>query len=330
MTPRLGFLGVGWIGRHRLEAIAGHGGARIVAIADPVRDRREHARTFAPEAKLCDHLGQLLEVPLDGIVIATPSALHAEHCTAALARGVAVYCQKPLARSGIETRRVVDAARIADRLLEVDLPYRHAIAMQRARDVVHDGGIGRPFAIDACFHSAYAPDAAWFYDRASSGGGCVIDLGAHLVDLLLWTLDYPAIEAIASRMYAGGSPINGIATRVEDHAVVHAHLAGGVVARIACSWRASAGRDAVIEATIYGTSGSVAVKNVAGSFSDFVAERYAGTRTERLAGPPDAWGGRAAIAWVDQLARDARFDPRAERLVGLADALDAIYREART
>jgi predicted dehydrogenase len=329
MMPRLGFVGIGWIGRHRLEAIAAHGGARIVAIADPSRERRERARAIAPDARSCDHLGQLLEVPLDGVVIATPSALHAEHCMAALGRGLAVFCQKPLARDGLETRRVVDAARIADRLLDVDLSYRRAIAMQRVRDVVRSGGIGKPFAVDLVFHTAYGPDAAWFYDRGTSGGGCVIDLGVHLVDLALWMLDFPKIEALDSRLYSRGEPITGTTTRVEDYAVVHAHLAGGVVARLACSWRVSAGRDAVIEAAVYGTGGGVAMKNVGGSFYDFVAERYAGARAEPLAVPPDAWGGRAATAWVDRLASDRRFDSSAERFVALADALDAIYREAR-
>src|SRR5688500_16076084 len=142
MTPRLGFLGVGWIGRHRLEQIATHTSARIVAIADPDAGRRTEAVRLAPEAVQCEHLGQLLELDLDGIVIATPSALHAEQAIAALDRDIAVFCQKPLARTAAETNRVVAAARTADRLLGVDLSYRHTTAMQRIREVVRAGGIG--------------------------------------------------------------------------------------------------------------------------------------------------------------------------------------------
>ena len=328
--PRLGFLGVGWIGRHRMEQIAKHTGARIVAIADPDPARREAARAIAPGAGECDHLGQLLEHELDDIVIATPSALHAEQAIAALDRGLAVFCQKPLARTAAESERVVAAARRADRLLGVDLSYRYTKAMQQVREVVSAGGIGTPFAIDLVFHNAYGPDAPWFYDKQLSGGGCVIDLGVHLVDLALWLLDYPAVTEVDSRLYAAGRPLAGDGGQVEDYAAVQLQLAGGVVVRLACSWRISAGRDAVIEASVYGTAGGVALRNVDGSFYDFVAERYDGTRTERLASPPDEWGGRAAVDWTERLARGDAFDEDATKLVDLARVLDTIYRGGRS
>jgi predicted dehydrogenase len=323
--PRLGFVGVGWIGRHRLDAVIARGDCAIAAIADPSHDRREAAVAAAPGAIGCEHLGQLLELPLDGLVIATPSALHAEQCLAALGRGLAVFCQKPLGRDGDETARVVDAARAADRLLAVDLSYRHTAAMQRIRDVVHGGGIGRPYAIELVFHNAYGPDAPWFYDRAAAGGGCVIDLGVHLVDLALWLTGFPAVAAVTSRLYAGGAPLPPGGPGVEDYAAVQLELAGGVAVRLTCSWRAAVGRDAVIEASVLGTDGGVAMKNVGGSFYDFVAERYTGTRAERLAEPPDRWGERAVLAWTEKLAAGWRFDPAAAELVHVARALDLIY-----
>ncbi|NVB79055.1 MAG: Gfo/Idh/MocA family oxidoreductase [Kofleriaceae bacterium] len=323
--PRLGYLGVGWIGRHRMEAIARHTGAEVVAIADPDRRRRETAVAIAPNAQSCEHLGQLLELDLDGIVIATPSALHAEHSIAALERGVAVFCQKPLGRSAVEARRIVDTARSADRLLGVDLSYRHTTAVQKMREVIRSGGVGRPYAVDLVFHNAYGPDAEWFYKKDASGGGCVIDLGVHLVDLALWLFDYRTVVQVDSMLHAGGRPLVVGSDKVEDYASVQLQLDGGISVRLACSWRISAGRDAVIEASIYGTAGGVALHNVNGSFYDFIAERFIGTSRERIASPPDDWGGRAAIAWVRQLAREPRFDPEAERLVQLAGVLDRIY-----
>jgi hypothetical protein len=81
----------------------------------------------------------------------------------------------------------------------------------------------------------------------------------------------------------------------------------------------------VIKAAVFGTAGGAELANVDGSFYAFVGERYTGTKRERLATPPDAWGGRAAIAWAQQLAHSPRFDRQAERLVDLAAVLDAIY-----
>jgi predicted dehydrogenase len=327
VKPRLGFLGVGWIGKHRMEAIAKAGVAEIAAIADPSRERREAARAIAPKAQPCERLGHLLELPLDGIVIATPSALHAEQAVAALERGRAVFCQKPLARTGEETRRVVEAAAVADRLLAVDLSYRHTAAMRAICEVVRAGGIGRPFAVDLTFHNAYGPDAAWFYDRKQAGGGCVIDLGVHLVDLAMWLLGYPEIRRVDAQLFCQGERAR--ADQCEDYAVVQMKLAGDVAVRLACSWRVSAGRDAVIEAAVYGSSGGVALRNVDGSFYDFVGEHYRGTQREQVASYPDAWGGRAAVAWAQQLADSPTFDTAAVQLIELADALDAIYEAAR-
>jgi predicted dehydrogenase len=327
VKPRLGFLGVGWIGKHRLEAIAAVGFAVIAAIADVSRERRDAARASAPGAHVCEHLGQLLELPLDGIAIATPSALHADHAIAALERGRAVFCQKPLARDAGEARAVVDAARSAQRLLHVDLSYRHTEAMQRIREVVRRGDLGRVFAIDLVFHNAYGPEAAWFYDKRLSGGGCVIDLGIHLVDLALWLLGYPAALHVDSHLYCDGLPAD--LDRCEDYAVVQLKLAGGVAVRLACSWRISAGRDAVIEASVFGSGGAAAMKNVDGSFYDFTGELYRGTARSVLTSPPDPWGGRAAVAWARRLARDPSFDPEAEQLVELARVIDAIYARRR-
>ena len=92
-----------------------------------------------------------------------------------------------------------------------------------------------------------------------------------------------------------------------------------------CSWRLAAGCDAVIEAAFYGTRGGVALRNVGGSFYDFTVDRFDGTRRDRIASPPDAWGGRTLVRWAERLARDARFDPAAERLVDVARIVDAIY-----
>jgi predicted dehydrogenase len=321
---RLGFLGVGWIGRHRMAAIEGDGRAEIIGFADPSKERRDIAQALAPAATACEHLGQLLELPLDGIVVATPSALHAEHCLAALGRGLAVFCQKPLARDAAETRRVIAAARDANCLLGIDLSYRYTAAIQQLREIIRGGGIGRVFAADLTFHNAYGPDAAWFYDKAASGGGCVIDLGIHLIDLALWLLDFPVVETVDSQLFARGARLTGEHV-VEDYAVVQLRLAGQVAVRLTSSWRISAGRDAVIEATWFGTEGGAALKNVDGSFYDFVAERYRGTQREQLAAPPDDWGGRAAVDWVSRLAQGAGFDPDAERLIEVASVIDRIY-----
>ena len=191
--------------------------------------------------------------------------------------------------------------------------------------LVQSGELGRVYAVDLVFHNAYGPDKAWFYDPALAGGGCVMDLGVHLVDLALWVLGFPAVSDLSARLFAGGEPLGGRNDRVEDYAVATLTLETGAAVQLACSWRLQAGCDAVISAAFYGTDGGARLGNVDGSFYDFTAERFRGTARETLTTPPDAWGGRAAADWASRLAAGARFDPAAERLVDVARVLDRIY-----
>jgi predicted dehydrogenase len=321
--PRIGFLGVGWIGRHRMEAMIGTGAIEAVAFADPSDEMAAAAQALAPEANRADGLDGLLDEDLDGLVIATPSALHADQAIRALEAGLAVFCQKPLGRTATEAAAVVDAARAADRLLAVDLSYRFTEGMRRIRHLLEGGELGRIFAVDLVFHNAYGPDKAWFYDPAMAGGGCIMDLGIHLVDLALWALDFPKVVDVSAQMLAGGEilPPGG----VEDYAIAQLRLENGASVRLACSWRLPAGCEAVISADFYGTAGGAALRNVGGSFYDFEAQRFCGTSAKTIAAPPDAWGGRAAADWAVRLSEGARFDPAAGRLIDVAMVLDQIY-----
>jgi predicted dehydrogenase len=323
--PRLGFLGLGWIGQHRMQALLDENACQVVAVADPSEPVRERARALAPQAAFVASLDELLQHELDGVVIATPSALHAQQALQALDRGLAVFCQKPLARTRAENAALVEAARKADRLLGVDLSYRHTEAMRRIRNCVVEGELGSVHAADFVFHNAYGPDKGWARNMALAGGGCAIDLGIHLVDLALWTLGFPQVERVTSRLYANGQPVAAGSDTVEDYAVAQLELATGAVVRIACSWNGSTGRDAVIEAHFHGSRGGAAMTNVNGSFFDFGAARFEGTRRIPLADPPDAWGGRAIVDWARKLAAGARYQNSVETIVQVASVLDRIY-----
>ncbi len=323
--PRLGFLGVGWIGRHRMEALAAGGFARITAIVDPEPEMRRLALAAAPGAAEVSSLDDLLGLSLDGVVIATPSALHANQAISALEAGLPVFCQKPLGRTADEVAAVVEAARRADRLLAVDFSYRYASAFARLRETVTSGSIGEVFAANLVFHNAYGPDKAWCNDPALAGGGCMMDLGVHLVDMALWVLGFPEVDRVSSRLFAAGRPVTE-PDIIEDFATARLDMTGGGTVDIACSWRLPVGRDAVISATFFGTRGGVSASNVNGSFYDFITERFDGADRALLAEPPDAWGGRAVVDWARRVAAGDRFDASTFEVVRVAQVLDLVYR----
>lgn len=298
----------------------------MTAIADVCKENAREAGKLAPDAKVVESLDELLELDLDAVVIATPSAGHCYQSLRALDRGLCVFCQKPMGRNAEEAQLVVGAAKSANRLLGVDFSYRFTDAARKMHHLVSSGELGQVYAADLVFHNAYGPDKEWFYDPELSGGGCLMDLGSHLVDLALWFFGYPEVRSVSSSIFAGGERLKVGSGKVEDYAVVSLVLEEGHAVRLACSWNVSAGRDAVIESSFYGTRGGVSFKNVQGSFYDFTAERFRGSAAETIAVPPDDWGGRCAVAWARQLRLGGGgFDPQAEQLVRVAEVLDAAY-----
>lgn len=321
---KLGFLGVGWIGRHRMKAILESRMVEAVAVADPSAEMAQEARMLAPDARIVADLDELLDHQLDGVVIATPSAAHAQQSIRALEAGVAVFCQKPLGRTAFEVKAVVDAAKAGDKLLGVDLSYRYTTGMQQIREIIRANALGKVFAADLTFHNAYGPDKPWFYDRKLSGGGCVIDLGVHLIDLALWCFDFPPVTSVSSELRSGGERLGG-GSQIEDYASATMTLASGEIIRLTCSWGLQAGCDAVISAKFFGTQGGASFRNVDGSFHDFTAERLSGTSRETLTVPPEEWGGRAAVDWTRRLAEGQRYDVASQELIAVAEAIDRIY-----
>jgi predicted dehydrogenase len=299
-------------------------GIECVGIADISADALSDAGALAPGARAVESLDELLREEPDGIVIATPSALHAAQAVRALEAGAAVFCQKPLGRTAGEVQKVIEAARRNDRLLWVDLSYREVEGMRRIRSLIRSGELGTMYAADLVFHNAYGPDKPWFYDPPRSGGGCVLDLGIHLIDLLLWTLDYPGVRSVSSRLIANGVPLQNPDLQVEDFAHILIDLENGVTGAVSCSWNLPAGQEAVIEAAFYGTRGGARLRNVNGSFYDFEALHLSSTTSRVLAGPPDDWGSGAITRWVRALARDRRYSPEIERVQETARIMDEV------
>jgi predicted dehydrogenase len=325
--PKLGFIGVGWIGRNRLEAIAKENIADIKAISDPNAEYAEEALQFAPTAELLPDLEALIATDLDGVIIASPSALHAAQSIKAIENGKAVFCQKPLGRNAAEVKQVVQRAKEKDVLLSVDFSYRFTSGIKALKEVLDSGELGEIYGANLVFHNAYGPDKPWYFDPKLAGGGCVMDLGVHLVDLLVWLFDNPEVSDVNSQLFSKGKLISNTDEQVEDYAVAQMLIKGSIAVQLACSWNLPAGVDAVIEVSFYGTKGGVSFRNINGSFYDFITERFDGTSRRAISTPGDNWGGKAGVNWAEELARKGNsFNPEAYNYVKSAEILDLIYK----
>jgi len=322
----IGFLGLGWIGRKRLEALAKTEIVQPVAFVDTCRELASETASFFG-AKVYRDLEEMLKYDLDGIVIATPSALHAAQAIKALDAGIPVFCQKPLGRSAQEVSQIVETARRNDLLLGVDLSYRFLNCTKILKTMVNRGELGEIFASELVFHNGYGPDKPWFYDPSQSGGGCLIDLGIHLIDLILWMKEFPVVKNVAGRLYSSGRRLEKSGS-VEDYVSASFDLDGGCGVDLSCSWKLHAGADAVISISIYGTKGGVKLSNVSGSFYDFRLEKLEGTKSRVVCEPPDDWGGRAAVDWAQKLYDGEGFDSEVLHTIRVASVMDAIYQSS--
>lgn len=176
-----------------------------------------------------DYAALLAAPGVEAVVICTPNALHVPQARAALEAGKHVFVQKPLALRPAEAREMVARAERRDRLLFVDYTYRYLATVAALRSSLAD--LGPPQRLRATFHNVYGPGKAWFFDPALSGGGALIDLGVHLLDLALDLLA-PASPQLTSAAlgYEQGHP-------VEDAAELLLDL-DGVPFSLAVSWNA--------------------------------------------------------------------------------------------
>ncbi len=328
MTPRIGCVGLGWIGQRRLASLVRANAAEIVCLADPSTEALDAAATVAPDARRERSLEAMLRSTpdLDGVVVATPSGMHERQALLALAHGCAVFCQKPLARTADEARAIVDEARKRRRLLAVDMSYRHVEAMRHLQRFVADRSAGDLVAVDLTFHNAYGPDKAWYYDPAIAGGGCLLDLGIHLADLVAWLWPGEAATVLASQLFREGLPWHPGDGGVEDHAVCQLALSNGIAVRLTCGWRAPAGADARIAVEVLGRDAGARCRNVNGSFYDFCFETLSRTSVERVVDPGDDWESGAIVDWARQLRGPGDFTDRSVDYVRAHELLDAMYR----
>lgn len=324
--PKLGFLGVGWIGKNRMEALFSNKLTEKISVFDPDELSVQEALRAVPSAKVLQSYDDLLKEEIDGVVIASPSALHAKQAIQALEHGKAVFCQKPLGRNLGETKAVVHKAKQSDKLLAVDYSYRYTQGISAIKDLLEKGKLGKIYAVEAVFHNAYGPDKAWFYDSDLSGGGCLIDLGSHLIDLVLYLFNAPSIEVRDANLLSKGKPVLSFGERVEDFAEAQLRTSTGVSVRMACSWKLPVGKDAEIYLKLYGTEGGAGFHNVNGSFYDFQTDIYTRNSTETVVTPPDDWGGRAIQRWAKQLIQKNTFNNDNYELIKSASLLEDIYK----
>lgn len=221
MNPvRIGLVGAGSVVLDiHLPILVRMRGVEIVAIAEPQRMRRDAALQQVPGAiALADHEELAGSPEVEGVIICLPNALHAEAAVTAFDAGKHVYLEKPLATSLEEAAEALAAWKRAGTIGMIGFNYRFNRLYRSARRVLASGRLGEVTAARSTFTIAGADLPEWKRSRAS-GGGALLDLASHHIDMTRFLFREPVIEVFA-RVWSRETE--------EDTALIRLRLASGV------------------------------------------------------------------------------------------------------
>ncbi|MEH1164031.1 Gfo/Idh/MocA family oxidoreductase [Micromonospora sp. CPCC 205539] len=224
---RWGVVGCGWVARDHVAPAVRAAGGRLVAACDRDPDA---ARALNPEALATTDLDMLLDHPeVEAVYVATPNHTHADVVAAVAKAGFPVLCEKPLAAELPEARRLVAAA--GGLLAGAAFDQRFHPAHRRIAELVEAGDLGTITAVRIVYGCwlppSWSPDGRphdnWRVDEARSGGGALIDLAPHGIDLVGALLDDDLTElAVRTQRRVH-------AYDVDDGAVLAGLTGGGVL-----------------------------------------------------------------------------------------------------
>jgi predicted dehydrogenase len=229
---------------------------RAVVSRDPEKARIE-CEKFGVERIYSTLEGALADPEVTSVYVATPVALHAPQTIAALAAGKHVLCEKPTAMDPAQVEAMIAAAKSAGRHFGVAFYRRFFPAVTRARELMRAGTIGQPTLVWGAWHMWFDEKVlshrAWLIDPEKSGGGPLMDIGSHRIDLLNYLFSEPRLAGAAVSRQTHMSP----EFKVEDNATLTLDYAGefgAVRAVLDVRWNSHVPRD---EFKIIGTEGEI-------------------------------------------------------------------------
>jgi len=331
-------VGSGGIARRRTipEGFIGAEGARLVGVFDVDREtNRAVAKQFGVAAYRS--LRGALAADVDAVYLATPAHLHARQAAACAKAGKHVLCEKPLGLTVRDARRMAEAFRAAGVTLGTAFMMRLSAQHRAARDMIARGDLGTPVYGRAQLSCWYPPLAgAWRQDPRLGGGGSLVDMGGHCIDLLEMFLGEVSAVACRTSNRAHVYP-------VEDTAVALLEFSSGAYGTVdTCFCIPDASSLNRLE--IYGTRGSILAEgtigqNPAGRMSAYLAEpgaAYDAAQARSGSGgiaidPPAVNTYRAEIEEFSAAVLAGREPAVSARLgVHSQEVLAACYRSART
>lgn len=335
---RVGVIGLG-IGRMHIEGWRQHADVDVVAIADPDVERLEQIGDKFDIAARYPHAAEMLaRERLDVVSICTPNKFHHALTLAAFEAGCNVLCEKPMAMNADEGRAMLAAARRAGKRLMINFSYRFSAQSRALKSQVDAGVFGDFYFGRSVWHRRRGMPGfgGWFGTKALAGGGPLIDLGVHRLDLALWLMGYPrpvwvmgsTYDPIARELAAAA----GKSFDVEDLAAGMIRFDNGATLILEASWAANIGEAELMETRLLGTRAGLLQHNLDEGYrfdAHIYVERNGAQFDMHL--HPGADTARSAMHdYAEAILADAPHPAPGEEGLVVMEILDAIYASARS
>jgi len=333
---RVGVIGAGAIGPAHMKGFQQAAGAELTAVCDTDKGRaRAAAEQFGIPNVYLDHRKLLAADVVDAVSVCTPNSTHLQLALDALAAGKHVLCEKPISMSGREARRMVEAAKRARRILMTAQSMRYSGKARFLKQLVDSGRLGDIYYAKAAIFRRTGIPRGWFQDRKQSGGGPMVDLGVHMLDLMWWMMGTPkpavALGVTFDHLGTTGQGMGGWGVNyrpgkfsVEDLGVALVRFADGRAAGVEVSWATHT--EDMFWVRFFGTKGGAQI------FPDLALYEMAdGTKIDVTphASQADGYTGETEH-FISCIQRGQQPLSPGSQSVVVMDMLDAIYKSAGT
>ncbi len=202
-TIKVGVVGAGFIGVYHLEKYQKCTGSEVVAVCDVDAERAKAAAEKFDVPKTFTSVGRMLAMKeIDAISVCTPNIDHMKSTLKALSAGKHVLCEKPIAMNARQAQTMIDAARKAKKKLMVALNNRFRADTQFVKRIIEKGRIGKPYyARSLSIRRRGVPSWGVFGQKKLQGGGPLIDIGVHMIDMTWYLMGCPKPVAVSGKTY---------------------------------------------------------------------------------------------------------------------------------